>query len=344
MPALMAGVCLLQCVSCVTTEVDDPRLVRAEAYERVGSWSEAAGLWTQIYFDSGLRDLEAGRLAARASLVAGRPDDALVRLDDLLARTPGDPQLLEMRGCAREELGRPEAARADYEAALAADPDLPRTLSRLGALDVADGNLDQGLDRLVRGVGLDPSDRDAQFGLGVAWASTGQMKLAAEAFGAAFRGEESVAASSLGRRLEAARLLGSDPRCADWLAPLLRAYPQHTEALWRTGQSELAGGRRVDGMAHLARAAESDPGDVPALAAYAAALLLEGRDGDAEAIIEHALGLNLTEAEAALIRGVRVPSAGGSTGDSTGGSTEDSAGDPPGGASQPETVDGAERR
>ena len=152
------------------------------------------------------------------------------------------------------------------------------------------------------------------------------MKLAAEAFGAAFRGEESVAASSLGRRLEAARLLGSDPRCADWLAPLLRAYPQHTEALWRTGQSELAGGRRVDGMAHLARAAESDPGDVPALAAYAAALLLEGRDGDAEAIIEHALGLNLTEAEAALIGGVRVPSAGGSTGDSTGGSTEDSAG------------------
>ena len=82
-------------------------------------------MWTQIYFDSGLKDLEAGRLAARASLIAGRPDEALMRLNDLLARTPGEPRLLEMRGSAREGLGQLGAARADYEAALAVAPDLP---------------------------------------------------------------------------------------------------------------------------------------------------------------------------------------------------------------------------
>ncbi len=310
MPVLLAGVCLLQTVSCVSTAVDDPRLARAEAYERVGSWSEAAGLWTQIYFDSGFRNLEAGRLAARASLVAGRPDEALVRLDDLLARTPGVPGLLEMRGSAREGLGQLGAARADYEAALAVDPDLPRALSRLGALDVAEGNVEEGLARQTRGVALDPGDRDAQYALGVASAGAGRMARAAAAFQAAFSretGEESEGAASQARRLEAARLLGSDPQCVGWLAPVLRANPQHTEALWRTGQSEFAGGRRADGLGHMARAAESDPGDVAALAAYAAALQLDGRAGEAEVVIEHARGLDLTAAESALLEGVAMP-------------------------------------
>lgn len=309
MPALMAGVCLLQGVSCVSTVVDDPRLARAEAYERVGSWSEAAGLWTQIYFDSGFKDLEAGRLAARASLIAGRPDEALMRLNDLLARTPGEPRLLEMRGSAREGLGQLGAARADYEAALAVAPDLPRALSRLGALDVAEGRVEEGLARQTRGVALDPGNRDAQYALGLASAGVGRMERAADAFDAAFRGEAGETSASLARRLEAARLLGSDPRCVDWLAPVLRTNPQHTEALWRTGQSEFAGGRRADGLGHLARAAESDPGDVAALAAYAAALLMVGRAEEADAVIEHGRGLDLTAAEAALLEGVVVPPA-----------------------------------
>jgi len=307
MPALVASVLVLQGVSCVSTPVDDPRAARAEAFERVGSWSDAAGLWTQIYFDSGFKDVEAGRQAARASLVAGRPDDALVRLNDLLARDPGAPRLLEMRGTAREALGQLSAARVDYEAALAAEPDLPRALVRLGTLDVAAGRVEEGLERLGRGVALDPSDREAQFGLGVALAGAGDPDGAAEAFDVAFRGEPVITEASIGQRLDAARLLGSHPSCAAWLAPLLAANPQHTEALWRVGQSEVAGGRRADGLRHLERAAASDPGDVAALSAYAAALLLEGRDGDAQAIIDHALGLDLTPAESALLDGLSRP-------------------------------------
>lgn len=310
MPALLASVLLVQGVSCVSAPLDDPRAARAEAFERVGSWSDAAGLWTQIYFDSGFRDVEAGRLAARASLVAGRPDDALVRLDDLLAREPGDPRLLEMRGSAREALSQPAAARVDYEAALAVEPNLPRALARLGALEVAAGRVEEGLELLTRGVALDPSDLEAQFGLGVALAGAGDPGGAAGAFDAAFGGQTSVSAASLGQRLDAARLLGSHPACAAWLAPLLAANPQHTEALWRIGQSEISGGRRADGLRHLERAAESDPGDVAALSAFAAALLLEGRDDDAQAIIDHARGLDLTPEEAALLEGLGGPHVG----------------------------------
>lgn len=318
MPALLASVLVLQGVSCVSAPVDDPRAARAEAFERVGSWSDAAGLWTQIYFDSGFEDVEAGRQAARASLVAGRADDALVRLNDLLARDPGAPRLLEMRGTAREALGQPSAARADYEAALAVEPDLPRALVRLGTLDVAAGQVEVGLQRLARGVALDPGDREAQFSLGVALAGAGDPDGAAEAFEVAFRGEPGATAASLGQRLEASRLLGSHPSCAAWLAPLLAANPQHTEALWRVGQSEVAGGRRADGLRHLERAAESDPGDVAALAAYAAALLLEGRDGDAQAIIDHALGLELTPAESELLDGLARPEGEGTAGGDSG--------------------------
>ncbi len=307
MPALLASVLLLQGVSCVSAPIDDPRAARAEAFERVGSWSDAAGLWTQIYFDSGFRDVEAGRQAARASLVAGRPDDALVRLNDLLARDPGAPRLLEMRGTAREALGQASLARADYEAALAAEPELPRALVRLGTLDVAAGDVEEGLQRLARGVALDPSDREAQFSLGVALAGAGDTEGAAEAFDVAFRGEPRPTAAALGQRLEAARLLGGHPSCAAWLTPLLAANPQHTEALWRVGQSEVAAGRRADGLRHLERAAESDPGDVAALSAYAAALLLEGRDRDAQAILDHALGLELTPAESELLDGLVQP-------------------------------------
>ena len=304
MGALLAGVSLLHGVSCVSVPVDDPREARAEASERVGSWTEAAGLWTQIYLDSGSRNLEAGRLAARASLVAGRPEEALFRLNDLLARTPGEPRLLEMRGSAREGLNQPAAARADYEAALLVEPKLPRALSRLGALDVAEGDLELGLARLSAGVALDPRDGEAQFSLGVASAGAGLLDQAAEAFEAAFQAGEPDAPVALARRLEAARLLQGDPRCARWLAPILEAYPQHTEALWRLGQSEFAGGQRADGLRHLARAAESDPGDVAALVAYATGLSLAGRAAEAEAVIEHTNALDLTPAEQALLEGL----------------------------------------
>ena len=46
-----------------------------------------------------------------------------------------------------------------------------------------------------------------------------------------------------------------------------------------------------------------------ALAAYAAALLMVGRAEEADAVIEHGRGLDLTAAEAALLEGVVVPPA-----------------------------------
>ena len=307
MPMLLAGVSALPGTSCVTVPVDDPRQARAEAFERVGSWAEAAALWNQIYLDSRFQDLDAGRQAARASLVAGRPGDARARLDDLLRRSPGDPGLLELRGVAHEELGLLEAARADHQAALAVDPERPAALARLGALEAAAGETERGLDHLVEGVALDPSDRGAQLQLGLLLARSEQLDRAAEAFDAAFEGDRVSPRVPLEARLEAARLMPGDPRAARWLELVVRERPQHTEALWRLGQSEFAGQQRAAGLRHLAEAAESDPGDVPALAAYAAALSSSGRTREAEAVLDHARGLTLSPGEAALLDALAEP-------------------------------------
>jgi len=328
MPTLLVAVSWLSLSACVSVPVEDPRRARAEAHERVGSWSEAAALWSQIYLDSGFRDLDAGRQAASASLVAGRPADARARLDDLLARRPGDAGLLELRGIAYEDLGLPAAARADYEAALAADPARPRALSRLGDLEVQAGEVDRGLERLAAGVALDPTDRGAQLRLGLQLARSGRPDPAAGAFQAAFADDEVSPRVPLEARLEAARLLPGDPRCAPWLEPLVRARPQHTEALWRLGQCEFAAGRRAAGLRHLTQAAESDPGDVAALAAFAAALSLAGRSEEAAAVVEHARGLGLTPAEQALIDGV-APAPGGPSGAGAGTGEEGAGGDSP---------------
>lgn len=285
---------------CVTTAVEDPRTVRAEAYERVGDWPEAAALWTEIYFASGTRDRDAGFAGARASLAAGRSSEARALLDDLEARSPGEPRVLELRGAAYEALGAPEAARSDYEAALAIAPDRPRSLARLGALQIAAGEVEAGRASLERSLELDPDNPRAQLDLGLAAAAAGDRERAARAFDAAFATDEPTDED----RLEAARRFGSDPDVAPWLAPVVRRDPQHTEALWRLGSALRAGAEPGRGLELLRRAAESDPGDVAALVAYASALASDGRSDEAQAVLEHARSLELSEAEAALVEGV----------------------------------------
>ncbi|MEM1450476.1 MAG: hypothetical protein AAGI22_15265 [Planctomycetota bacterium] len=281
----------------MTKVVDDPRNDRAEAYERVGAWPEAAALWAEIYFASGTRDRDAGFAAARASLAAGRSSEARALLDDLDARGPGEARVLELRGAAHEALGAPDAARVDYVAALEIDADRPRSLARLGALQIAAGEVDEGLESLEKSIELDPANARAQLDLGLAAAAAGDRERAIRALDVAFQSDEPTDEE----RLEAARRIGADPDVAPWLAPVVRRDPQHTEALWRLGAALRAGIEPGRGLEFLRRAAESDPGDVAALVAYAGGLVADGLVEDARAILEHARSLELTEEETALV-------------------------------------------
>ncbi|MEM9799787.1 MAG: tetratricopeptide repeat protein [Planctomycetota bacterium] len=298
MPAVAAlGSLLVATVGCQSAPPEDPRAARAEAYERVGSWPDAAALWTEIYLAGGARDVEAGLSAARSSLLAGRPEEARARLVDLVGRWPQDARVLELFGEADMALGQTDDARTRFTAALEIDPDRPRSLARIGAIDVAAGRTVEGLAALERSVELDPSDVHAQLDVGSAAAELGRMDRAAVAFDVA-------CASDLvedDERMEAARRLGDDARVAPWLEPVVRRDPQRTEALWRLGAARRLGGSLGRGRELLGRAAESDPGNVDALVRYANALLEDGFADDAREVVEHAGSLNLTEAESSRI-------------------------------------------
>ena len=283
--------------SCVAVPMDDSRISQAQAYDRVGAWAEASVLWTEIYLASSGRDIEAGLSAASASFKAGRFMEARIRLVDLATRAPKDARVFELRGQAHEELGQMEAAEDDYRTALELDPGRPRSLTHLGALMVLGGDVDPGIELMEKGLALDPADESARYRLGVVASQAGRRDKAIEAFARACPSDQVTDLE----RLEAARLIGSDAAVADWLEPVVRHDPQWTEALWRLGEARTLGGRSVRGLELLERAAETDPGDIAALAAYARGLMGAGRTDDAMAIIEHARSLDLTAAEQAVI-------------------------------------------
>jgi len=292
----------LLATGCMRTPVKDTRVGRAESYERVGSWPEASVVWTEIYLASNASNTDAGYRAARASFAAGRFAEARIRLVDLARRAPKDARVFELSGQTSEVLGDAEGARAAYRTALDLDADLPLSSTRLGALLVAAGDVEAGMEWLQKGLELDPEDGRAQYAYGLAAHAAGDRDLAILAFGAACASD----APSDQERLEAARMIGADARVADWLEPVVKHDPQWTEALWRLGEARALGGRFTRGLALLERAAESDPGDVAALAAYARGLVGAARIDEATAIIEHARSLDLTPEEQALIAEVEA--------------------------------------
>ncbi|MEC8494953.1 MAG: hypothetical protein VXZ39_08520, partial [Planctomycetota bacterium] len=85
-PGLLALVPVLK--GCVSAPPVDPRIERAEAMTRVGSWRDAGALWNEIYLASGARDVDAGLRSAEAFEARGQLVMARVRLMELEARAP----------------------------------------------------------------------------------------------------------------------------------------------------------------------------------------------------------------------------------------------------------------
>ena len=71
---------------------------------------------------------------ARRALDGGRYELGLDLLNAVLARLPGDPDVLVYVAFAHRRAGRPDQAMASYAQALAAQPDHPGALAYQGAL------------------------------------------------------------------------------------------------------------------------------------------------------------------------------------------------------------------
>lgn len=71
---------------------------------------------------------------AQAAIAAGRPDEALLAVREVLASNPDDVQALILEGAAHEALGADDDAMAAYQRALAADPASGAAYVQLGWL------------------------------------------------------------------------------------------------------------------------------------------------------------------------------------------------------------------
>lgn len=86
-------------------------------------------------------------------LAVGRPAEAAVELNKVVAARPDDPLAHLALAAAYRQTGEAAAAVAEYERALALDGDQPRARFELGVLLAAVGRLDDALVQLRRAVG-----------------------------------------------------------------------------------------------------------------------------------------------------------------------------------------------
>jgi tetratricopeptide (TPR) repeat protein len=200
---------------------DDPEthLHLGEVYETAHEWDAALDAYAHALDHGADRDL-VGLARGRVLLQAGRPREALVELDAVVARRPDAFAARFERGRARERLARHAQAADDFARAIAGMPE-PRpenvlarrdALLALGRVRDAIRALDQGMARIghVPSLELPALDLDVRLR----------------------RWPEAL------RRLD--RLLAQTPGNADWIA--------------RRGEVLAAAGRRAEARAEFARA------------------------------------------------------------------------------------------
>jgi tetratricopeptide (TPR) repeat protein len=91
---------------------------------------------------------------------ARKPQAALARVDAALARSPGHPRLLELRGSALAASGRSDEARAAYERVLQIESDSARAIAGLASLHAAAGRTEEAIALYDRAYALDPNEGD----------------------------------------------------------------------------------------------------------------------------------------------------------------------------------------
>jgi len=119
------------------------------------------------------------RELALEAIARGRYGEALERLDALLAQPELRPAerafYLNKRGVARVALGEPEAARADFESALACVARYAPAMANLGNLLMEAGDVQAAIGRYEAAVAADDDYAVAHFNLGIAYKRAGRL-------------------------------------------------------------------------------------------------------------------------------------------------------------------------
>jgi YaiO family outer membrane protein len=159
---------------------------------------------------------------ARALANDGQPDLALSAYDALLARSPGNVDVLLGRGIVYARLGRRQEAERDLRAAAAAAPAYADVWSALGNMYVWSDEQEQAVDAYTRLIALQPNDPAAYVARGRALRAAGR----------------SVEARA---DLDQARALGANGASFDALAAALQPRAGNPDAAIAAGYTWAAG-------------------------------------------------------------------------------------------------------
>jgi tetratricopeptide (TPR) repeat protein len=170
----------------------DALLARAKALARAGRQEDAAavyrGILARFPANARARDGLAGlpgrgpAEAVRALLRAGKPDQALLRLEPLIAADPESAELRGMAGGALARLGFHERALAQYRRALALDPG--RVPAAFGAANMwyLLGRFDEAATGFAQVLAAAPDHADACNNLGLSLHKLGRLDEAGQVF------------------------------------------------------------------------------------------------------------------------------------------------------------------
>lgn len=137
----------------------------------------------------------------------GRYELALARLDDAIALTPRDSELLVERGTVLFQLQRPDEAQRAFAAALELHADLPAALEGLALVAATRGEYGRACERLERLVTIEPGRAAAWLRLGDMRHRLGRVDEAVAAWrrAAAAAPKDATLQASVRKRLSAAR-------------------------------------------------------------------------------------------------------------------------------------------
>jgi tetratricopeptide (TPR) repeat protein len=239
-----------------SAETQRPLVALALAELQSGRPREAVVRLTQVVARQP-KDPEARRLLAQAHIASGRPEQAVQELEEARAQSPGDLELLFTLAEGYLRVGRADAAEALF-ARLRRDRPIPQTHVLIGHAYRSFAAYDRARQDLRAALRLDPRARRAHYDLGMVAVLDEGVSGLDEAI-AEFRAELALAPADPAATLALGMALVEAQQPADALPLLERAaaaVPPHPNAAQYLGRALLALDRPADAVAPLARALE----------------------------------------------------------------------------------------
>ncbi len=247
-----------------------------------------------------MRDIE----SIRKQLDRGEFDPADAALDEALSKTPGDEELLALRGSLRHLQRRFQAAAEDFEAALSKQPDeanwhnaLGKSLNNLQQTAAAESAFRRSLE-------IEPGNAETWHNLAFALRAQGRNHQAADAFSEALQIKPDYVSAwhnaglvylniddpdqALAAFLKAQTLAADRPRLATHIGVALHNLGRYEDAV-AAYRKALSGEPEAEAQNNLAVSLQELGRDDEALAAYREAALLAPDDQEIQIKIANLL-------------------------------------------------------